>query len=431
MQQSLKLGFRPSAEQKQEFLARRHGADASGPPDNLAINGDTAEITVAGVLTAQPDFFSWLFGGGNTTYSDIQSALAIADKDPAVKRAVLKVDSPGGQVAGLFDAIASLQAFSKPMTVRASQACSAAFALAAAAGPIEAVGSWSEFGSIGVVCSYSFSSDEENIDITSTEAPDKRPDPRTPEGKAKIVEYLDALHSLFVGAIATGRTQAGATVDAATVNAEYGRGSVLLADEAKRRGMIDKAPKQAKPVKGARASAEVIHENSNPAPVATDTAPVTAQQRPRAQEKTLMNKTELKAAHPELYAAVMAEGKAEAVAEATASERKRVGAHLKMGRKCGAMDVAEKAIASGASVTDDDVFADYQTAAIDNRDKANRQADSDAVGEAVKNAKSGSGAPAGAPGAAPSASAEDGEDPPLLAAAADIYCGPRKTGKKS
>ena len=49
-----------------------------------------------------------------------------------------------------------------------------------------------------------------------------------------LVEELDALHDLFVEAIADGRST---SID--DVNANFGRGSTLLADEALKRGMID------------------------------------------------------------------------------------------------------------------------------------------------------------------------------------------------
>lgn len=135
-----------------------------------------------------------------------------------------------------------------------------------------------------------------------------------------------------------------------------------------------------------------------------------------------MTEDELLAQFPAVHASILTKG--------MEAERKRVNAHLKMAKTCGAMDVAEKAIVSGLSIRDEEVFADYQTAAINRRDQANRQADSDGAGAAVAAAKSGAGASPGAPGGAETpVAAVDGEDPELLVAAADIYCGPRKPSK--
>jgi ClpP class serine protease len=145
------------------------------------------------------------------------------------------IDSPGGQVDGLFETIAAIDAFKatgKPLKVRASNAQSAAYALAAAAGRIEATSPASSFGSIGVAAAFVVS--DKVVSVTSTDAPNKRPDVATDAGRAIVREQLDAIHELFVGAIAKGR---GTT--AAAVNKEFGRGATVLAGEARRRGMID------------------------------------------------------------------------------------------------------------------------------------------------------------------------------------------------
>ena len=159
-----KLGAAPSAKQREEFAAARAArpkladtlpgarAMASSDPENYAVVGSVAQITVEGVLSEEPDFWAWLFGMDGTTYEDIRDAFALAASDPLVKSVVLAVSSPGGYTDGLFETLAAIEAFGKPITVQASQACSAAYALSAMAGPITALGPASEFGSIGVAC---------------------------------------------------------------------------------------------------------------------------------------------------------------------------------------------------------------------------------------------------------------------------------------
>ena len=227
-------GLRATAEQQTQFMAARGRPQSVGDtPDNYAVAGDVAQINVLGVLSPRPSFLLWLLGYEQTTYADIQNSLSLAANDSKVKRVALVVDSPGGQVDGLFDTLAALESFSKPIDVTAACACSAAYAIAAAAkGPITATNAAAEFGSIGVAVSVPL--DDSTVDVTSTEAPNKRPDASTPEGQAVIREHLDAIHELFADAIATGR---GTSV--ARVNAEYGRGGTLLAGAAKQRGMID------------------------------------------------------------------------------------------------------------------------------------------------------------------------------------------------
>lgn len=324
-------GFTPSAAQVEEFTARAEGTKT--------VAGNVAQVNVVGVLTQEPSFMAMLFGGGNTTYSGIISALAEADADPAVERITMFVDSPGGSVHGLFETIAAIEATKKPIDVTSSMACSAAYAIAAAAGPITATSVGSMFGSIGIVATGRV--DDDVVEVTSTKAPHKRKDVGTPEGKAALVEELDALHDLFADAIATGR---GTTAD--NVNATFGEGGTLLANEAKNRGMIDQV---------------------------TTAKPTAAVSNGANQKANTMKLAELKAQHPALYTAVLEEG--------AADERGRVSAHLKMGKASGAMDTALSAIEDGSRLTES-LTATYLAAGMSKRDLEDRAADDAAAAAA-------------------------------------------------
>jgi ClpP class serine protease len=380
MQAGRALRYQPTLEERARFadqMREAHAARDGESPRNLTIAGDTAEIAVDGVLTEKPDCIALLFGGGNTTYTSIRRSLAAADADPAVKSILLNISSPGGEVTGLFETLAAIEAVKKPMSVRASLAASAAYGIAAVAGPIEAVTPASEFGSIGVAARMYL--DDTAVDIASTEAPRKRPDARTEEGQEMVREELDAFHELFVDSIARGRSAAKAReFTVGTVNAEFGRGGVLLAEAAKKRGMIDGIAQQPR----RRPTGKRAENEDNEVP---DVAPE------KHVETVPMNKDQLKAQHPELYAAVFEEGKvggkAEGKAEGEASERKRVLAHLKLGEKTGAHQVARKAIESGASTMDEDVHADYMSAALDRRDVNARQEDAKIAGFALDGAQ--------------------------------------------
>lgn len=171
MQRAEASGLAPTAQQRAEFQAQIEARD--GAPRNMRVAGSTAEIRVEGVLTKKPDLFAMWFGGGNTTYTDIQAALALAASDPGIKDVSLFVDSPGGNVDGLFETLDALEAFAKPIKVRAIQAQSAAYAIASVAGKIEAVNPAAMFGSIGTAVSLFV--DEEVVTLTNTDSPDKRP----------------------------------------------------------------------------------------------------------------------------------------------------------------------------------------------------------------------------------------------------------------
>ena len=348
-------GVLPTAEQQVDYEAR-YGDYEAEHSRIMTVKGDTAVINVSGVITKSPSFLAMLFGGGNVTYPEFINALAQARKDPNIKQAEMRVDSPGGHVDGLFDAIAAMQAFDKPLkAVVVNQASSAAYALVSQADEIVATNRAARVGSIGIVAS--FSADDDIIDITSTKAPKKRPDIMTDEGKAQIREELDALHELFVEAISEGRN-----VAAEKINAEFGQGATLLADEALKRGMIDAiAEGPLRVVKSAKSKTTASSGGNNP-------------------ENGPMDLTTLKAQHPDVYAAAMQEG--------VTQERDRVTAHLTMGEASGDMTTALAAVNDGSNMTAS-LQAKYMAAGLNRRDRQNRQDDDAAAAAAADGALAG------------------------------------------
>lgn len=85
----------------------------------------------------------------------------------------------------------------------------------------------------------------------------------------------------------------------------------------------------------------------------------------------IMTLQELMAKHPDLYNEVLALGATQALEK----ERKRVNAHLKIGKESGALELAAQFIQEDKSIQDDDVFAEYRTAAMKNQHIENRNAD--------------------------------------------------------
>jgi hypothetical protein len=68
-----------------------------------------------------------------------------------------------------------------------------------------------------------------------------------------------------------------------------------------------------------------------------------------------MDKEELKAKYPEVYAAIFTEGKEAGVKV----ERERTAAHLKLGETSGSPETAAKYIRDGSSVTSEEVQSEY------------------------------------------------------------------------
>ena len=256
-----------------------------GLPSSLQFDGATATIFVRGVLTPTPDAEAAWFDEPNTLYGDLQEALQIAASDPRVREIVWDIDSPGGAVDGLFsllDDIADARASGARMSVIADNAHSAAYGIAAAVGSITARSRMSSFGSVGVATSGFISGGlcGTVVDIASSDAPEKRPDLATAEGKAVVQRYLDQIAGEFMGAIAAGR---GVSVE--TVRSSYGRGSSMLAGPAVESSLIDGiAPRASvgRTLADANGRASVGTSMANEASDPVEPAPVPVEAEPEA-----------------------------------------------------------------------------------------------------------------------------------------------------
>lgn len=332
-----------SAEQQAEFKARDHSLDVEAASKGK----EEAVINITGVLTQTPDIFAAFFGGGNTTYPSIIKAIERAEQG-SYKSIIYNIDSPGGSIDGLFETVAAMRSSIKPSkAVAKSQCASAAYALATQADSVEASSVASMVGSVGTVISQHNSDSE--ITLTNTKSPKKHPDARTEEGKEVIIETLDAAYDLFADAIATGR---GTTVQ--KINANFGQGAMLFANEALKRGMIDAINK--------------------PALRAVTTKAALGGQ----QAETIMDLSTFKAQHPDLYASVLAEGEL----HGKNKERDRVTAHLVSGEMSGQVSTAIKAVKDGTEMTET-LRSTYLMAAANRSDIQARDADDSDAGNPV------------------------------------------------
>ena len=110
-------------------------------------------VSVIGTLVSRSGYLDAT--SGLLSYGDIGDAIASAMDDPSVRGVILDVDSPGGEVGGLFDLVDRIRAIKaasgKPLWAVANEsALSAAYAIASAADRLY-VTRTGEVGSIGVV----------------------------------------------------------------------------------------------------------------------------------------------------------------------------------------------------------------------------------------------------------------------------------------
>jgi len=174
-----------------------------------------AVVPVLGPLVSRGDWLTALFGASD--YGAIGSAVAAAFVEPLARAVLLEVDSPGGEVGGLFDLVDRLTALreeaGKPLWAVAHEgALSAGFAIASAADRLY-VSRTAEVGSVGVVAIHV---DESAADAmaglkwTLIHAGRKKVDgnphePLSPGAFDDIQADVDALHGELVALIARNR----------------------------------------------------------------------------------------------------------------------------------------------------------------------------------------------------------------------------------
>ena len=192
--------------------------DHEGPDDDEAIQ-ITAEgiaiVPVFGMLVTRSSYLTAV--SGLTSYAEIGQNIETALADPSVRAVLLEIDSPGGEVGGLFDLcdkISALKAsYGKPLWALAHEgALSAAYAVACCAEKI-VLTQTAEVGSIGVVAVHIDESgaDEQaglawNFIYAGACKVDGNPhEPLSDRARAEIQSDVDGLYEGFVALVAKNR----------------------------------------------------------------------------------------------------------------------------------------------------------------------------------------------------------------------------------
>jgi ClpP class serine protease len=172
-------------------------ASANTPPAAPAafqIINDAAIINIAGAIFPKANIFT-LFGFG-VAIDSLAAQLSGAENHPAVNKIIFNFDSPGGYIAGINEFSNQISGAAKPTTAYVSgMAASAAYWLAAACNEI-VTDATAVLGSIGIVAVMS-PPGSGVIEVVSTHASDKRPDPSTDSGKNTIRATLNELEAVF------------------------------------------------------------------------------------------------------------------------------------------------------------------------------------------------------------------------------------------
>jgi signal peptide peptidase SppA len=209
-----------------------------------------AVVSMVGTLVSRSGYLD--ASSGLLSYGDIGDAIASAMDDPSVRGVILDVDSPGGEVGGLFDLVERIgvikAATGKPLGAVANEsALSAAYAIASAADRLY-VTRTGELGSIGVVAVHV---DESGADAKAglswsfVFAGDQKVDgnahePLSQRARATIQADVDRLYAEFCGLVVVNRGLTAETVRA--TNAAVYRGELAVrAGLADRVGTLDAA----------------------------------------------------------------------------------------------------------------------------------------------------------------------------------------------
>lgn len=213
------------------------------PLDNarsVTVRDGVAIVPVTGPIFPRANMMTEMSGA--TSLALLATDLRAALDDPNVSAVVIDIDSPGGVAFGVQEMADMVYAArqEKPVVAYVSgMAASAAYWLASAAGEV-VINASGLAGSIGVVMGMQIQEGPDqngyrDIELVSSHAPNKRPDPRTDEGLAEIQTLLDGLEAEFIGAVARNR---GVSADA--VVKQFGAGGIKVGIGAVNAGMADR-----------------------------------------------------------------------------------------------------------------------------------------------------------------------------------------------
>jgi len=266
--------------------------------------GRVAILPIVGPIIPRNGFFTSGMSSLQSVSYDFNEALNSSEIDSII----LNIDSPGGEITGIGDfakMVYDAREKKKIVSFVYGWGASAGYWIASAGSEI-VIAETGEVGSIGVVSAYtSFKKAREKagikeVEIVSSQSPNKRLDPESKQGQAAIQTIVDDLADVFIGAVAKFR---GVTSDEVLEN--YGQGSMFVANAAIENGLADR-------IGTLEGLVQELQNQSKPQTSSIITIGGN------------MNEEELKAKHPELYNSVFEKGVKKGKADAKAENAEAV-----------------------------------------------------------------------------------------------------------
>lgn len=268
--------------------------------------------------------------GGPTTYAEIRRAFDLAMVDDAVQSIVLEIDSPGGEVHGVFDLADHIfqSRGQKPITAVINEsAYSAGYLLASAADKI-IIPRTGGVGSIGVIAThadFSRAEDAAGITVTHIFAGARKADfsPHQPlgdEAQGMLQEMVNDTYEMFAETIARHRKMSVKAVKATEAGIYEGKKAVSA-------GLADEV----------QAADKAIASNRGKTGRTMITATKSAHT--SSKEKT-MDITQLRENHPDLVAQIEADARQGMIAAAEAATATATAVAAEQSRVCGLVTAA-------------------------------------------------------------------------------------------
>ena len=284
------------------------------PLDNtrsIIMRDGVAIMSVNGPLFPRANLFNEISGA--TSVQMLALDLEEAKHNDQVRSVILNFDTPGGHVTMINEYSQMIKDFPKPIWGYVTgQAASGGYWMLSACDKV-IVDATATLGSIGVVAGYGKNKGDQ-IEIVSSNAPNKRPNIESDEGRAVVQAYIDDVEAVFIEKVMNYRGMSREQVIGL-------RGGVVIGAKAVEAGFADEV--------GSLEGCIL-----------------------KLKEENLMDLETLRADHPEVYQAAVDQGKQEAssnqdklVAEAGSSavtaERQRITAILSCDSAKGRMQLAQ------------------------------------------------------------------------------------------
>jgi ClpP class serine protease len=197
--------LRRNQESPADYVART-GKPLEGTRD-VYVQDRVAVIPIyGGLVKRHMDLFGDISGG--STLESLRQDFTVALNDDGVDAILLDVDSPGGAVNGTHELAETIYAArgQKPVVAYVGGlGASAAYWIASAADEIVA-DRIAILGSLGVMAViHRAAEDQDTLYIVNSQSPNKVLDPETEDGRAQILEEIDATAAVFLATAARNR----------------------------------------------------------------------------------------------------------------------------------------------------------------------------------------------------------------------------------